>query len=109
MDGFQGYLIAFDFKVAQKGCCLFGYTDHIDHRVDVFNENGAQVAYQTVGQVVVGCMASSQNQGLAVEDAAFGVVFQIQYHGIGSSFVVGVVQAVFADGNEFAFVVRGAG
>ena len=108
LHGTAGNEVAFLLEVGEQGHALRGHAHQVDQRIDVLDEDGAEVAHKRVRQVVVGCVASAQNEGASVEEAALGVVTQIEAHGIGAAGVVRVVQALLADGNEFALVVGGA-
>ena len=102
------YALALLLKVAQQGSGLAGHPHHIHHRIDVFDKDGTEVAHKAVREVIVGCMASAQDEGLAVEYAALGIIAQIPHHRIRAAPVMGVVEAVPAHGDELAFVAGGA-
>ena len=101
----MGDAVALHLKVGEQGGLFLGHSHQIGQGVDVFDENGAQVAHYAVAQVVVGRMAAAEDESLAVEHPALGVVFQIEGHGIRASFIVEVLQSVVAHGDELALVV----
>ena len=100
-----GDAVALQLKVADERRLLLGHADEVDQRVDVFDEDGAQVADQRVGQVVVGRMAAAEYQRASFEDVAFGMVAQIEGHDVASALVVEVLQTLRRHGDKLAFVV----
>ena len=55
--------------------------------------------------IVVRRVAASEYQCLAVEQAALGVVAQVDCHCVGAAVVVDVAEAFLTDGDELALVV----
>ena len=106
--GLSGNAVALYFKVTEQSSLLAGNSYQIDQRVYVFYKNGAQVAHKATFQIVVGRMASTQNQGPSIKNTALGVIAQIPHHGISSASVVCILQSVLADRDELALVVCGA-
>ena len=106
MDGFAGNGFHLRFEVLHQSRLLARHADEVDQRVEVFHQDGRQVAYQAVVRVQVGSVASAQNQSLAREEAAFGVLPQVEGYGVLTAAVVRVVQRFLADGQELALVVR---
>ena len=54
MQGLAGKAVALLLEVGEQGGLLAGDADEIDQRVDVLDEDGAEVADQRVVDVVVG-------------------------------------------------------
>ena len=106
MDGFSGNGFHFRLEVFHQ-CRLFArHTDVVDQRIEVFHQDGREVAHEAVVRVQVGSVASAQNQSLTREESAFGVLTQVEGYGILTAAVVRVVQRFLADGQELALVVR---
>ena len=57
-------------------------------------------------QVVVWCVAASENQSLAIHHIAIEVVVQVQGDHISSTAVVRIGKSFAGDGNELALIVR---
>ena len=53
-------------------------------------------------------MAATEDERLAVEEAALGVVAQIESHHVGTTFIMDIVQPGARHRNELRFVVRRA-
>ena len=51
-------------------------------------------------------MTATEDERLAVEDTALGVVAQIERHNVGSAFVMNIVKSGIGHGNELRLVVR---
>ena len=64
MDGFAGNGLHFGLEVLHQGCLLAGYADKVYQRVDIFYEDGGEVAYKTVVGVQVGSVAASKDKPL---------------------------------------------
>ena len=52
-DGLTGYAVTLHLKVAEKCCFFLRHTYQIGQRIDILNENGAQVTHQRAWLVVV--------------------------------------------------------
>ena len=50
----MGYAVALHLEVAKQSCLLLGHTYKVDERIDVLDEDGAEVAHERVGEIVVG-------------------------------------------------------
>ena len=50
-------------------------------------------------------MAASEDERLAVEDAALGIVSKVESHSIRGTLVVGVPESFLSDRDEFGFIV----
>ena len=103
--GLTGYAVTLDLKVGEQCRLLRRNAYQVDHRVDVLNEDGAQVTHQRTGQVVVGGMAAAQNQSAPIEHPTLGIVAQVEGHHVGASPVVNALQALGRYGNELRLVV----
>ncbi len=99
------YALALFLEVGEQGGGFLGHSHEVCQRVDVLDENCAEVAHERPRHVVVRRVASAQDEAFAVEDAALGVVAQIENHGVGPSGIVYVLEAVPAHGDELALVV----
>ena len=108
LEAFVRYAVALHLEVGEQGCLLLRHTDKIDERIDVLDEDGAEVADERLRHVVVGRMRSAQYQSLSVEHSALGIVLQIKRHDIRAALVVYVLQTLLRHGNELALVVGGA-
>ena len=106
--GLLGYTVTLQLEIAQQGSGLARHPHHIGQGIDIFYQDGAQVSHQAVRQIVVGRMAASQYQALAVEEAALGMVAQIKSHGIETALIMYVAQSLISDGDKLAFVIGGA-
>ena len=104
-----GDAVALDFEVADQRRLFLRDTDQIGNRVDVLEHDGAHVADQRILDVEVRRVAAAQDEGLAVEDAAFGMVLQIIGQRIESAPVMRFLQPFPADGDEFRLVGGRAG
>ena len=107
-DGLLRYGLHLGLEVAHQCRLLGGHADEVDQRVDVLYQYGRKVAHQAVWVVQPRAVAAAQYEALAAEEAALGVLAQVDGHGVASTPVVGVVQRLVADGQELALVVRGA-
>ena len=101
----SGYAVTLHLEVAQQCCMLLRHAYEVGQRVDVFNQDGAQVAHQRVVNIVVGLMAATQDEALAVEHAGLRIVLQIERHHILATTVVNVLQTLLRNRNEFRLVV----
>ena len=54
LDGFVRNAVAFHLKVGEQGRLLFRCAHQVYQRVDIFDEDGAEVAHQRARQVIVG-------------------------------------------------------
>ena len=106
MDGFAGNGFHLRLEVFHQCRLLAWHADVVDQRIEVFHQDGRQVAHKAVVRVQVGSVASAQNQSFAREESAFGVLTQVEGYGVLTASIVRVVQRFLADGQEFAFVVR---
>ena len=104
-----GNPVAFDLEVADERCGLLRYPDEFGQRRDILDEDGTEVADERVGEVVVRLVAASENEASAVEDAALGIVVQIERDAILRTLIVNVLQALLRDGYELALVVGCSG
>lgn len=106
MDGFAGNGLHFGLEVLHQGCLLAGYADKVYQRVDIFYEDGGEVATRL-------CWCSGWERGCSKDkpftgkETAFGILSQIDGNGIPASLVMRVVQGLPADGQELALVVGG--
>ena len=107
MDGFAGNGLHFGLEVLHQGCLLAGYADKVYQWVDIFYEDGGEIAYKTVVGVQVGSVAASKDKPFTGKETAFGILSQIDGNGIPASLVMRVVQGLPADGQELALVVGG--
>ena len=64
MDGFAGDGLHFGLEVLHQGRLLAGYADKVYQWVDIFYEDGGEVAYKTVVGVQVGSVAASKDKPL---------------------------------------------
>ena len=107
VEGFGRDPLAFDFEIAEQGRFFLRHPHQVDHRIDVLEHNGANVAHERVFDIVVGRVAATQDEGLSVQDAAFRMVAQVIGDGVEAALIVGLVQTFVADGDEFRLVVGG--
>ena len=108
MDGFACDSLHFGLEVLHQCRLLARHTDVVDQRVEVFHQDGREVAHQAMVGIQVGCVTSAQYQSLSRKEAALGILLQIQCHGVGASAVVRVFQRLAADRQELALVVCSA-
>ena len=59
MNGGIGYALYLFFELAEQGYFFAWHTDKVYQRIDVLYQDGRQIAYQAIFQVVVGAMASA--------------------------------------------------
>ena len=100
LEGFPGDPVAFLLEIGKQRRFFLRDTHQVGQRVDILDEDGAQVTHQRIFQVVVRAMAASQNQSLAVEKPALRVVGQIESHGIVTTLQMRLLQPVRADRDE---------
>ena len=105
VHGYARYLVALLLEIGEQGHALGRCADDIDEGVDIFDEDGGEVAHEGVLLVVVGRMATAEDECAAVEEAAVGIVAQIEGHGIGATGIVCILQSLCRDGDELALVV----
>ena len=108
LNSLVGNAVALQFEIRQQCSFLLGHTHQVHQRVDVLNKYGTEVAHQRLPDIVIGCMAATQYQCLAIEDTALGIIAQIPCHGIPATGIVGILETVLADGDELALVVGGS-
>ena len=109
VHGLAGDAVALDLEVGDQRRLLFGDTHQVGDGIDVFEHDGAHVAYQRVLHVVVRGVAAAQDERLAVEDATFRMIVKVIGKGIESTLVVGFLQALGTYGDELRLVGRCAG
>ena len=107
VERLAGYAVALHLEVVEQRGLLLGHSHEVYQGVDVLYEDGAQVAHEAAGDVVVGRVAAAEDEPLAVEHSAFGVVAEVQGHRVAAALVVGVLQPFAAYGYELALVVGG--
>ena len=103
-----GNALALHLEVREQGRLLLGYTHQIHQGVDVFNEDGTQVAHQRVLEVIVGGMTTSQNQALAIKHPRLGIVSQVDRHRVAPTGIVNFLQALVAHRDKLRLVVGGS-
>ena len=103
-----GYPLTLHLKISKQGCLLLGHTDEIHQRIDVLDEDGTEVTHQRILHVIVGRMAATQYQTLAVKHPRLGVVAQVECHRVAPACIVNLLQTLAAHGNELRLVVRRA-
>ena len=108
-DGLAGDAVALHLEVGEQGGFFLGHPEQVGQRVDVLDEDGAEVTHQTVAGLVVGSVAAAEDQRLTVKDTALGVVAQIDGHGVEAAGVMDVLQSFAAHRDELALVVGRAG
>ena len=106
MDGFAGNGLHFGLEVLHQGCLLAGYADKVYQWVDIFYEDGGEVAYKTVVGVQLGAWLP-HDKPFTEKETTFGILSQIDGNGIPASLVMRVVQGLPADGQELTLVVGG--
>jgi len=94
VQGLMCDAVALHLEIAQQGGFLLRHTYHVDQWIDILDEDGTQVAYQTIRQIVVGRMAATQNETLAIKKPALGVVAQIESYRIATTGIVDVMQSI---------------
>ena len=95
-------------KIAQQSNLLFWYTNEINQRIDIFNQDSRKVAHLAMLQVIVRRMASSKNQRSSGENTAIGILLQIKSHRITTTGIVQILKTFLTYRNEFALVVSGS-
>ena len=103
----MGYTVTFYLEITEQRRRFLRHTHQINQRVDVLNENGTEVTHKAVAHIVVGRVAATQNQTLAVEHTALGIRHEVECHGILTAGIMHVVQPFGTDGNKLALVVGG--
>ena len=107
-DGLSRNSLHLRLEFAHQGRLFARHADEVDQRGDVFYEDGAEVAHQAMVGVQVGGMAAAQYQPFSGEETAFGILTQVDGHGILSAPVVRIFEGFPADGDKLALVVGGA-
>ena len=107
VQGFMGNAVALHLEIAEQSCLLLWHAHHVGKRIDILDEDGAQVAHQTARHIIVRRMATAKNQALAIENLALRVIAQIICHGIKSTFVMDVLQSILRNRNKLTLVVGG--
>ena len=98
---------AFLLKVGKEGRGLGGHTEMIDETADVLDEDDTEVTDKTLRQTAVGLVASAEEEGLALEKAAVGIVaVEIECHAVGAAGIMDVLQPTTRDGDELRLVIR---
>ena len=105
---FVGNAVALDFKVGKQGRLLLGYAEEVGNRVDVLDEDGAEVTHERAFHVVVGRVTATEDERLAVKKPAAGVVAKIDGDHVRTTFIVDVVQSVGRNRDELRLVVGGS-
>ena len=101
--------VALELKVGEQRRTLLGHAEeHIDQGVDVLDEDCREVTHQRAFHIIVRRMAAAEDERLAVEEAAVGVVAQIESHHVGSAFIVDIMKAGAGHRNELRLVIRRA-
>ena len=83
-----------ELEVGEQRRLLLRHANEVGQRVDVLDEDGAEVAHERALDVVVGAVAASEYERAPVEESALGVVAQVEGHGVESTPIVYVVQSV---------------
>ena len=107
VQGFMGNAVALHLEVAEQSRLLLWHTHHVGKRIDVLDEDGAQVAHQTARHIIVRRMATAENQAFAIENLALRIIAQIICHGIKATFVMDVLQSILRNRNKLTLVVGG--
>ena len=108
VETFMGYAVALHLEVAKQRCLLLGHAYEVDERIDVLDKNGAKVAHERVGEIVVGRVLSAENESLAVEHTTLGIVLQIKGHNVGASLIVYAMQSLARHWYKLTLVVGSA-
>ena len=95
-----GNALTLHLEVGQQGYLLAGHPNQIHQRIDVLDEDGTQVAYQRILQVVVGGMTASEDQTLAVEHPRLGIIPEIDSYGVAPSGIVDLMESFLTHRNE---------
>ena len=98
-------LVALLLEIGKQGHALGRCAHDIDEGIDIFDEDGREVAHEGVLLVVVGRMATAEDECAAVKETAIWIVAQIEGHGIGATGIVCILQSLCRDGDELALVV----
>ncbi len=107
MERLLGYAVTLQFKVAQKSCRLLRHSEEVGQGIDVLYQDGTQITYQRSRKVVVGRVTATEDETLAVEEAALGMIAKIESHYIESSLIMNTMKTIAAHGNELRLVVGG--
>ena len=107
VQGFMGNAVALHLEVAEQSRLLLWHAHHVSKRIDILDENGAQVAHQTARHIIVRRMATAENQAFAIENLALRIIAQIICHGIKATFVMDVLQSILRNRNKLTLVVGG--
>ena len=59
--------VALHLKVGQQRRLLLGHSHEVDQRIDILYQYGGEVAHERAAEIVVGRVAASEYQALAVE------------------------------------------
>ena len=57
----------------------------VGNRIDILNQNGTQVAYKRIVEIVIGSMAATEDKRLAVEKTALRIVAKVKGYGVETS------------------------
>ena len=104
----MGDAVALDFKVGKQGRLLFRHAEEVDNWVDVLNEDGTEIAHERSFYIVVGRVAATEDERLAIEETAAGIVAKVDSDHVGATFIVDVVQSVGRNRDELRLVVGGS-
>ena len=97
--------VALHLEIAQQCCFFRRHTHKIGQRVDVLDENGAEIADQRARYIVVGLMASAEDETASVEHAALRVVSQVESHDIATALVMQPLQSLFRNRYELRLII----
>ena len=103
-DGTVGNRFELGVPLAHESNLLGGDSDEVDQRVDVLYEDSRQVTAVGLAERILS-PAATQYESFAIEEAAFGILAQVEGHTVGSALVVAVAQGLGTHGYEFALVV----
>ena len=105
LPGLVGNALALQLKVVQQRCLLLRHAYQVGQRVDILDEDSAQVAHQTALHIVVRRVASAQDERAPVEQAALRVVAQIEGYAVETASIVDMLQTLVRYRDKLRLVV----
>ena len=96
------------FKLTQQGNLFLRHPNQVHQRTDILNQDGRQIAHQTVLHVIVRTMTASQYQSLPRKKTTFRILTEVQCNRIYSSPIMDSFQTFRADRNKLTFIISGS-